>query len=494
MDGETLVRMVGITKVFPNVIANDSIDFELKRGEIHGLLGENGAGKTTLMNILYGIYKPDRGEIYVEGKLVRIRSPKDAIRLGIGMVPQFPELVEKMSVIENLAPLFPDKILRKRKIDEIRKICEKYGLPIDTEAMVYDLSLGERQRIEILKALLRGVKILILDEPTTVLTPSEVDSLFKAIRKMRDEDKGIILVSHKLPEVLEITDRITILRRGKVVATVKTAETNEEELVKLMVGRIVLRKYTKEKVTLTEEVLRVENLYVLNDRGEPAVKDLNFSVRRGEIFGIAGVSGNGQKELVEALTGLRKIQKGRIIIGGRELTSYIQFRKVASHIPDDRIGMGVLPSLSVLENLTLTSYRYFSRFGFIKYDILERHAKNLVEKYNIVAPSLKAPTWQLSGGNLARLILARETSVNCSLIVAVHPTFGLDVASTEDIWKLLLELKKKAAILLVSEDLEEILQLSDRIGVMYRGEFIGVLNSDEANAEKIGLMMGGVRI
>ncbi|MEM2792714.1 MAG: ABC transporter ATP-binding protein [Candidatus Bathyarchaeia archaeon] len=493
MDDEPLVKMVGITKFFPNVVANDSVNFELKRSEIHGLLGENGAGKTTLMNILYGIYKPDKGEIYIEGKPARIKSPRDAIRLGIGMVSQFPDLVENMTVAENLAPLFPGKILRRERIKEICRIAEEYGLPVDAEATVYDLSLGERQRVEVLKALIRGVKILILDEPTTVLTQSEVNSLFKAIRKMRSEDKGIIFVSHKLPEVLEITDRITVLRRGRVVATLKTRETNEEELAKLMVGRAIVRKYVREKTVPGEEVLKVEDLYVLNDKGGLAVKGLSFSVRRGEIFGIAGVSGNGQKELVEALTGLRRVEKGRIIIDGSELTSHLQFRRVASHIPDDRIGTGILPSLSVLENLALISYRRFSKFGLLKSKELEQHAKNLVEKYSIITPSLKAPVWQLSGGNLARLILARETSTNYSLIIAVHPTFGLDVASTEETWKLLLELRKKAAILLVSEDLEEIIQLSDRIGVMYRGEFMGILESEEADAEKIGLMMGGVK-
>jgi simple sugar transport system ATP-binding protein len=494
MEREILVKMVGITKIFPNVVANDSVNFELKRGEIHGLLGENGAGKTTLMNILYGVYKPDKGEIYIEGRPVHIKSPKDAISLGIGMVPQFPELVENMTVAENLAPLFPEKVLGRKRINEIRRIAEEYGLPIDAEAMVYDLSLGERQRIEVLKALIRGAKILILDEPTTVLTPNEVSLLFKAIRKMRGEGKGIIFVSHKLPEVLELTDRVTILRKGRVVATLNTKEASEEGLVKLMVGRVVLRKYAKEKTILGEEVLRVENLHVLNDKGGLAVKGLSFSVRKGEIFGIAGVSGNGQKELIEALTGFRRVEKGRIIIGGSELTSHLQFRRIASHIPDDRVGMGILPSLSVLENLVLTSYRRLSKFGLLKFNELEQYANSLIDKYSIIAPSLKAPAWQLSGGNLARLILARETSTECSLIVAVHPTFGLDVASTEETWKLLLELRRKAAVLLVSEDLEEVLQLSDRIGVMYKGEFIDVLDSEEADVEKIGLMMGGVRV
>ena len=490
----TLVKMVGITKRFPGVLANDSVNFELRSGEVHGLLGENGAGKTTLMNILYGIYRPDEGEIYVDDRRVRIRSPRDAIRLGIGRVPQFPELVDKLSVAENLAVLFPENIVSRKRLEEIRSLAEKYGLPINVDAMVYELSLGERQRVEVVKALLRGARILILDEPTTVLTPKEVDTLFEALKKMRNEGKGIIFVSHKLSEVLSITDRVTVLRRGRVIATLETADTDEEELTRLMVGRRIVQRYERKKVPPGEEVLRVENVYVLNDKGGEAVRGISFTVRRGEIFGIAGVAGNGQKELIEAIAGLRRVERGRIIVGGEEIRTPYQFRKYASHIPDDRMGMGVLPSLSVLDNLSLTLYRRFSRMGIIDMDDLRRFAEKLVERYKIVTPSLRAPAWQLSGGNIARLILARETAMGCRLLIAVHPTFGLDVASTDEVRRTLLRLRDKTAVLLVSEDLDEILQLSDRIGVMYRGRFIGVLEADEADPEKVGLMMGGVAV
>lgn len=488
-----LVRMVGITKRFPGVLANDSISFELRRGEIHGLLGENGAGKTTLMNILYGIYKPDRGEIYLEGRRVSIRSPRDAIRLGIGRVPQFPELVERLTVVENLAPLLSRRILTRRNVEHVQKIAERYGFSVDLDAMVYELSLGERQRVEILKSLLRGVKVLILDEPTTVLTVKEVDTLFRTLEKMREEGKGVVFVSHKLSEVLKITDRITVLRRGKVVATVKTSDTDERKLARLMIGRR-MPKLKREKVKLGGEVLRVEGLHVLNDKGVEAVKGVSFTVRRGEILGIAGVAGNGQKELVEAIAGLREVEKGRILINGEEVSSPFGFRRFASHVPDDRIGMGILPSLTVMENIALTTYRSFSKRWFIDLNALRRFAENLVKKYSIVTPSLDTPVWQLSGGNLARLILARETSMGCRLLIAVHPTFGLDIASTDYVRRTLLKLRGKAGILLVSEDLDEVLQLSDRIAVMYRGEFMGMFNAENVDVERIGLMMGGVKV
>lgn len=496
MTGE-LVRMVGIVKRFPGVLANDSINFELERGEVHGLLGENGAGKTTLMNILYGIYRPDKGEIYIEGRKADIRSPRDAIRLGVGRVPQFPELVERLSVAENLAVLFPEILISSRRMKQVQQIAEQYGLTVDLDAMVYELSLGERQRVEILKALLRGSKILILDEPTTVLTPTEVDTLFKVVRKMKTEGRGIVFVSHKLPEVFEITDRITVLRKGKVVATMETKEVDEEELVRLMLGntggKVWKGRRGKGEAHVGEEVLRVEDLYVLDDRGREVVRGVSFTVRRGEIFGIAGIAGNGQKELVEAITGLRKAEKGRILVKGEEISSTFKFRLFGSHIPDDRIGVGLLPSLSVLENIALTLYRRFSRNGFLDLEGLRRFAEKTVKMYRVVTPSLTTPAGQLSGGNIARLIAGREISAGSDLLLAVHPTFGLDVASASEIRRILLELKRKAAIILVSEDLEEILQLSDRIAVMYKGSFIGVMDADEADLQKIGLMMGGVK-
>ena len=337
---DAIVEMKGITKRFPGVIANDHVDFDLKPGEIHALLGENGAGKTTLMNILYGLYRPDEGKIFVRGEEVKIRSPKDAMELGIARVPQFPETVDNLSVAENLALLFPGKILRKNRIQSmIKELAERYGLELDVDAMVYELSMGEKQRLELIKALCRGAEILILDEPTTVLTPSEVESLFQVLRRMRKEGKSIVFVSHKLEEVFAIADRITVLRRGKKIATVPAEGITKLELAKLMVGRPVTFELEKEPVVFGEEVLKVDNLHVLDDRGLLAVKGVSFSVRAGEIFGIAGVAGNGQRELVEAITGLRKVEEGKVVILDKDVTNKSSadiIKLGVAHIPDDR--------------------------------------------------------------------------------------------------------------------------------------------------------------
>jgi len=494
---ETVVEMKGITKRFPGVVANDHVDFDLKPGEIHALLGENGAGKTTLMNILYGLYRPDEGKIFVRGEEVKIRSPKDAMELGIARVPQFPETVDNLSVAENLALLLPGKILRKNKIQSmIKELAERYGLELDVDAMVYELSMGEKQRLELIKALCRGAEILILDEPTTVLTPSEVESLFQVLRRMKEEGKSIVFVSHKLEEVFAIADRITVLRRGKKIATVPAKEITKLELAKLMVGRPVTFELKKEPVVFGEEVLKVNNLRVLDDRGLLAVKGVSFSIRAGEIFGIAGVAGNGQRELVEAITGLRRVEDGEVVILGKDVTNKSSadiIKLGVAHIPDDR-RVGAVLTLSVMDNLMLKNYTNFSKNGILDLRKARELAEKLIEKYKIVTPNVNVPVQQLSGGNIARLILARETSGECKLLIAFHPTFGLDVAATEEIRKLLLELRRKGvAILLVSEDLEEIMQLSDRIAVMYRGTFMGIVDSEKAKVEEIGLMMGGVK-
>ena len=494
---DAIVKMKGITKRFPGVIANDHVDFDLKPGEIHALLGENGAGKTTLMNILYGLYRPDEGKIFVRGEEVKIRSPKDAMELGIARVPQFPETVDNLSVAENLALLLPGKILRKNKIQSmIKELAERYGLELDVDAMVYELSMGEKQRLELIKALCRGAEILILDEPTTVLTPSEVESLFQVLRKMKKEGKSIVFVSHKLEEVFAIADRITVLRRGKKIATVPTEGITKLKLAKLMVGRPVTFELEKEPVVFGEEVLKVDNLRVLDDRGLLAVKGVSFSVRAGEIFGIAGVAGNGQRELVEAIAGLRKVEDGKVVILDKDVTNKSSadiIKLGVAHIPDDR-RVGAVLTLSVMDNLMLKNYTNLSKNGILDLRKAKELAEKLVEKYKIVTPNVNVPAQQLSGGNIARLILARETSGECKLLIAFHPTFGLDVAATEEIRKLLLNLRQKGvAILLVSEDLEEIMQLSDRIAVMYRGTFMGIVEAEKAKVEEIGLMMGGVK-
>ena len=494
---DAIVEMKGITKRFPGVIANDHVDFDLKPGEIHALLGENGAGKTTLMNILYGLYRPDEGKIFVRGEEVKIRSPKDAMELGIARVPQFPETVDNLSVAENLALLLPGKILRKNRIQSmIKELAERYGLELDVDAMVYELSMGEKQRLELIKALCRGAEILILDEPTTVLTPSEVESLFQVLRRMRKEGKSIVFVSHKLEEVFAIADRITVLRRGKKIATVPAEGITKLELAKLMVGRPVTFELEKEPVVFGEEVLKVDNLHVLDDRGLLAVKGVSFSVRAGEIFGIAGVAGNGQRELVEAITGLRKVEEGKVVILDKDVTNKSSadiIKLGVAHIPDDR-RVGAVLTLSVMDNLMLKNYTNLSKNGILDLKKAKELAEKLIEKYKIVTPNVNVPAQQLSGGNIARLILARETSGECKLLIAFHPTFGLDVAATEEIRKLLLNLRQKGvAILLVSEDLEEIMQLSDRIAVMYSGTFMGIVEAEKAKVEEIGLMMGGVK-
>jgi len=498
--GEVIISMRGVVKRFPGVIANDHVDFEARAGEIHALLGENGAGKTTLMNILYGIYRPDEGEIRVRGNRATIRSPRDAIELGIGMVHQHFMLVYPHTVAENIVLglssssfLFPARDVRQR----IREFSERYGLKVDPEARIWQLSAGEQQRVEIIKALYRGAEVLILDEPTTMLTPGEVEELFVTLRRMADEGRTIIFITHKLDEVMAISDRVTVLRQGKVVATCKTSETDKRELTRMMVGREVLFQLDRKPAQKGEIVLEVEGLSALNDKGLPALKGVSFAIRGGEILGIAGVAGNGQRELVEVITGLRQAVEGRVSILGEEVTNRPPgeiAKKGVAHIPEERIRMGLVPNMSVAENLILKNYRRppYSRQLFLNYPFIDRHAEKLISEYNIVTPSKETPAKLLSGGNIQRLILAREISEEPRLIVAAHPTYGLDVGATEHIRQLLLKQRERgAAILLVSEDLEEIMIMSDRIAVMFEGEIVGILDATEAEVEEIGMMMAG---
>lgn len=503
--GVVIVNMKGITKHFPGVIANDHVDFELRAGEVHALLGENGAGKTTLMNILYGLYRPDEGEIYVMNRKVKIRSPKDAIRLGIAMVPQHFKLIESLTVAENIV-LSMEKYRFFSHIQDIKrnieKLSERYGLKVDPDAQVWQLSAGEKQRVEILKALIRNARILILDEPTSVLTPLEKHELFKIIRKMADEGCGIVFITHKLHEVMEVSDRVTVLRKGRRVATLQTSKTNPRQLARLMLGKEValqLTKRTAKPVSNKTPILEVHNLHVFDDRGTLAVKGVSFKVYAGEIFGIAGVSGNGQRELVEAIMGLRKVEKGNIILMGEDVTNknpiHLIERGVA-FIPEDRLGMGISQDLTILENLILKRYRYtpFSGRIFLNLDYINRWVNKLITEYSIVTPSSRLPAGILSGGNIQRLILARELSSNPKLIVASNPTRGLDVAAINFVRSLFIEQKKKdVAILLVSEDLEELLMLTDRIAVMFEGSFMGILPTSKTNIDEVGLMMAGIK-
>jgi simple sugar transport system ATP-binding protein len=510
--GEVILEMRGITKRFPGVLANDHIDFEIRAGEIHALLGENGAGKTTLMNILYGLYQPDEGQILIRGKPVTIRSPKDAIDLGIGMIHQHFMLVDPLTVTENVIlglrssrePFLDLEVAEKRIIE----LSKRYGLKVDPKARIEQLSVGERQRVEIIKALYRGAQILILDEPTAVLTPPEVKELMKMMKKMAKEGLAVIpFITHKLPEVMEVSDRVTVLRRGKVVATLCTKRTNKGDLAKKMVGRQIYFGVKRRKVKQGKVVLSVKDLEALNDKGLPALRKVSFDVHEREILGIAGVSGNGQRELAEVITGLRKATGGKVIILGKDVTNKSPKEITAQgvgHIPEDRVGTGLIMNFTVAENLILGSQseppfvnRWFLPFNkrwFLDKNEINRYADQLIKEYDIKTPSRDTPARNLSGGNLQKLILARELSRKPKLLIANQPTRGLDVGATEFIQSKLEEQKEKGtAILLISEDLDEIMCLSDRIAVMYEGQIVGIVPAEKAKIKDIGLMMAGVK-
>jgi ABC-type uncharacterized transport system ATPase subunit len=491
-----------ITKSFPGVVANDRVTLEIQAGEVHALLGENGAGKTTLMNVLYGVHQPDAGEIAVWGRPVRIRSPRDAIALGIGMVPQHFLLVRRHTVAENVTLglpegsfLFPARRIQAR----IAALGEQYGLAIDPRARIWELSPSEHQRVEILKALIRGARILILDEPTSVLTPQETRGLFDVLRRMKAEGHAVIFITHKLDEVAAIADRVTVLRKGRLVGTVSTRDVDKRTLARMMVGREVEFRVYKPPRTPEGEVLVVEDLEAATDRGLPALRGVSFVVRGGEILGLAGVAGNGQRELVEVLAGLRPARRGRVRVLGRDVTNR-SAREIleagAAHIPEDRIRTGIVPGMSVAENLVLRRYRYppFARGPLLDYAAITQFARGLIEEYEIATPSPDLPAKLLSGGNIQRLILARELAAGPGLIIASHPTYGLDVSATEQIHGLLLRRREQGAgVFLVSEDLDEVLALSDRVAVMFRGEIVGTVPADRASPEQIGLMMAGHR-
>ncbi len=500
MDQNSVLKMEQIVKRFPGVLAVDHVDFEVKKGEVHALLGENGAGKTTLMNLLYGIHRPDLGMIYVNGKHVSIKSPKDAIDLGIGMVHQNFRLVESHTVCENILLGLKDLAVIphfKAAEKEIERLSKQYDLPVDPRARIWQLSMGERQRVEILKILYRGADILILDEPTSVLTPLESKHLFDFLRQMAAEVKSVIFITHKLDEVMAVSNRVTVLRTGSVVGRVATSTTTKSELATMMVGRKVLFAYERQGEASTSPVLEVRNLHVLNDKGLAALKGVSFTVHAGEIFGLAGVAGNGQKELAESITGLRKASSGQVMINGTDTTGrHVRFmiEHGVAYVPEDRIRVGAPQNLSIAENLVLRTYRYHP---FSKGFILDRHeidanAEKLISAFNIVTPSKHAITRTLSGGNLQKLILARELSGEPKLIVTLYPTRGVDVGATEYVRGLLLKQREMGAgIVLISEDLDEILSISDRIAVIFDGQIMGVVPAESAKLEEIGLMMGG---
>jgi simple sugar transport system ATP-binding protein len=494
------LEMRGITKRFPGVVANDGIDLTIEPGQIHALLGENGAGKSTLMNILYGLLSPDEGEIRIDGQPVTIAGPSDAIARGIGMVHQHFMLVPVFTVAENIVlgnetmanPLFLDT---HKSEGRIKDLATQLGFEIDPDATTGDLSVGIQQRIEILKALYRGARVLILDEPTAVLTPQETAEIFVVLRRLAAEGTSIVFISHKLYEVLEIADTITVIRRGRVVGHADPKTATEETLAEMMVGREVSLVVDKGPASPGEVVLDVRDLVVADDRGHVMVEGASFEVRAGEIFGIAGVAGNGQDELVEALNGLRKSKAGSVSLAGQDVTNHssrdLSERGIA-YIPGDRQRYGLVMTYPIEDNLVLTEYhnRPFSRFGVIDEGAITKRAQELIPSFDIRTPSGTVPASTLSGGNQQKVIVAREFSRDLTLLVADQPTRGIDVGSIEFIHKQIVAKRDDGiAVLLVSAELDEVLELSDRIGVMYRGKLVAILDGATAEKEQVGLIM-----
>jgi len=493
----------GLTKRFPGVLANDHIDIKLLKGQVLGLLGENGAGKSTLMNLIYGLYAPDEGEILVNGKVLNVKNPNDAIAAGIGMVHQHFQLVPILSVTDNImlgnesvSGLFLNRRAARQRIVDISK---QYGLDVDPDALIQDLPVGVQQRVEIIKALYRKCDILILDEPSAVLTPQETEGLFGIMRTLLARGVSIIFISHKLKEVLEICDHITVLRLGKVVGQAEPKDSTEESLASMMVGRSVLLQVDKGPAHVGEEVLAIQNLCVRDDRKLMAVDHLSLEVRGGEILGVAGVQGNGQTELVEAITGLRPVESGHIIIQYKDMTHSTP-RAITeagvAHVPEDRRKNGMVTTFPIKDNMVLQTY-YIEPFsiGILANEkAKDENARQLVKQYDVRTPSIYANIGTLSGGNQQKVIIAREFSRSNHLLLAAQPTRGLDVGSIEFIHKQIIAMRDAGmAVLLISTELDEIFSLSDRIAVMYSGKVIDTINIEDATRESVGLLMAGVK-
>jgi simple sugar transport system ATP-binding protein len=494
-----------ITKRFPGVLANDRVNFDLRKGEIHALLGENGAGKTTLMNIIYGLYTPNEGEFFIsngEGlQQVQIHSPNDAIKAGIGMVHQHFMLVPVFTVAENI--ILGQEITRGPSLDirtarqKITKLSEEYGLEIDPDAIVEDLPVGVQQRVEIIKALYRNARILVLDEPTAVLTPQEADNLFRIMRQLTERGVSIIFITHKLKEVLAIADRITTMRRGQVVGTTTPAESDEHKLAAMMVGREVILTVEKAPIKPGDVVLEVKNLSIVDERKVEVVRQVSFQVRAGEILGIAGVQGNGQTELVESLTGLRQRKSGRVVLSGIELPELnprINVEAGQAHIPEDRHKHGLVLAYSIADNEVLCTYYQppFARGLQRDQKAVLNNAIKLIERFDVRTPSPLLPASNLSGGNQQKVIVARELSRPIKLLIANQPTRGLDVGSIEYIHRQIVDMRDQGiAVLLVSAELDEITSLADRIAVMYHGQIVATLEAGQATRAELGLLMAG---
>ncbi len=502
---QVILEVKGVSKQFPGVLACDDVNFDLHKGEIHALLGENGAGKSTLMNLIYGLHNPDKGEIFVNGELAAIHSPNDSIALGIGMVHQHFMLIPVFTVAENV--MLGDETVKRGSLDRasvaarINEISKQYGLDIDPNAVVGDLPVGLQQRVEIVKTLYRHAKIVILDEPTAVLTPQEAEDLFRIMHDLTARGVSIIFITHKLKEVLAVSDRITVMRAGRVVNTVNPAETDSAQLANMMVGRQVILTVDKKDHEAAEEVLEVEGLTVRDQRDLETVHGVSFSVRAGEVLGIAGVQGNGQTELSEALTGLRHPTGGKVTISGKDLTGKPPRTITAAglaHIPEDRQRHGLVLSYSIIDNMALCDYYRppFSRRGVIQPRALDENANKLIQEFDVRTPSAFVNAGKLSGGNQQKVIVARELSRSgVKLVIANQPTRGLDVGSIEYIHSEIIEMRDSGiAVLLISAELDEIMALSDRIAVMYRGQIVAVVETKKTNREQLGLWMAGAHV
>ncbi len=498
--GAPFIKMQGIVKKFPGVVANDHIDLDIYLGEIHALLGENGSGKSTLMSVLAGLYKPTAGKILINGVEKKFGSPRDAIANGIGMVHQHFKLVEPLTVAENITMAEREGSfwLKLGKYEhELIQFGAKYGLSVNPSALVWQLSVGEKQRVEILRILYQGSQVLILDEPTAVLTPQETCELFENLRTMANEGCAVIFITHKLNEVQALADRVTVLRGGKVTGVLQRDEIETKRLVRLMVGRDVVSHYDRKNVSDGQIVLEIDRVNALNDMGLPGLNGLSLVVREGEILGLAGVAGNGQRELAEVIAGLRKTTMGTVRLRGEDVTNLSpleMIRRGVGYVPEDRMGMGLIPELNITDNLVLKCYQHprFSGRWLLNNREIYNKSTQLVEQYQVKIPSLEQPIKLLSGGNMQRLLLAREIANEPKLMVVVYPVRGLDVGATEAVHKLLLELRlRRTAILLISEDLDEIFKLADRVGVLSRGQVVGDFNVEDADVEEIGLLMAG---
>ncbi len=494
-----------ITKRFPGVIANEDVNIQLYPGEILGMLGENGAGKSTLMNIVYGLYQPTEGELWVKGQKTEMKTPNDAIDLGIGMVHQHFQLVPVMTVVENIMlgseTLTRTGLLDKRTVsDKIRELSHRYNLDVDPDAMIEDLPVGMRQRVEIVKTLYRNADIVILDEPTAVLTPQEIEGLFEVMELLKGQGKSIIFITHKLKEVLRVSDRIVVLRQGKVAGEADPATATQGSLASMMVGRDVILTIDKEPAQPQDVVLKIDDLRAKNDLGEQALDGVSLDVRAGEIVGVAGVQGNGQTELVEVITGLRRADGGSVAINGADMTNANPRRVTqeghSCHVPEDRHEFGMVAAYSVADNMVLNTYNLppFAKGLTIQDRAIVEHAEALIKEYDVRTPGPQTPGGSLSGGNQQKMVVAREFSRDLKLLVAAQPTRGIDVGSIEFIHNQIVSQRDEGvAVLLVSSELDEIMALSDRIAVMYEGEIIGIVPRAEATREGLGLLMAGVR-